>query len=81
MSYKFQDQGRLLLYTDNRGIRWFLAVDFRLNKACGIEQLFELLRGVGSHAFHHIGPLGIAIYHLYQDGELPARLQHTVHLL
>ena len=67
----------LCFYANNRGIRWFLTVDFRLGKTCFVEQFFQILRRIGCHALHYIRPLRIAIHHFYQDGELTARLQYT----
>ena len=56
-------------------------MDFRLGETCFVKQLFQILRRIGCHALHYIRPLGIAIHHFYQDGELTARLQYTAHLL
>ena len=71
----------LHLHSDNRGIRWFLAVDFRLDETCIIKQFFQIFRRIGRHALHHAGPFRITVHYLYQDGKLTTGLQHTTHLL
>ena len=63
-------------HANDSGIRWFLTVDFRPCKACFVKQLFQILRRIGCHTLHNACPLGIAIYNLYQDGELAALFEH-----
>ena len=68
-------------HANDSGIRWFLTMDFRLDETCIVKQLFQILRRIGCHTLHNACPLGIAIYNLYQDGELAAKLQYTAYLL
>ena len=63
-------------HANDSGIRRFLTMDFRLDEACFVKQLFQILWRIGCHTLHNACPLGIAIHHFYQDGELAALFEH-----
>ena len=61
----------------NEAMAPFDAFSFLSPMAVGMTPHEHSGRGMPNNA----GPLGIAIDHLYQDGELTTGLQHTAHLL
>ena len=60
---------------------FIVALEFGLDEACIVEQRLQFLRQIGRHALYDIRPHRVAINYFNQNGEFPALLQYTAHLL
>ena len=56
-------------------------MNLSLDEACIVKQSLQFLWRIGRHALYDIRPHGVAINYFNQNGELPALLQYTAHLL